>query len=97
MIHHLHVANIKSDGCVNTICSSLDAIDGVEGTVVNITNGAVFVEANREIRDVLTGTLLKLGYPEISTSITNNSFSTIAKSFVSCVRGRLNHLSTATN
>ena len=89
MIHHLNVANIKSDGCANTICSTLDALDGVNSTVVNVTNGAVFVEATNEKRGVLTSTLLDLGYPEINTLKINNSFSTIAKSFISCVKGRL--------
>ena len=89
MIHHLNVANIKSNGCANTICSTLDALDGVKGTVVNITNGAVFVEAGNEERDALTNTLYGLGYPEVNTSRISNSFTTIAKSFVSCVKGRI--------
>lgn len=61
MIYHLNVANIKSNGCANTICSKLDKLDGVDGTVVNISNGAVFVEGKLGLRDVLSDALLDLG------------------------------------
>ncbi len=89
MNYHLNVMNIKSDGCVNTICSTLDALDGVHETVVNITNGTVIVDANRGLHDVLSTTLLDLGYPQVVESKIQNTFSTRAKSIFSCVKGRL--------
>jgi len=97
MIYHLNVANIKSNGCVTTICSKLDKLDGVDGTVVNISNGAVFVEGQLGLRDIISASLLDLGYPEMTSVKINHSFTNIAKSFVSCVKGRLRHLSTETN
>ena len=92
MNYQLNVANIKSNGCANTICSTLDDLDGVNTTVVNITNGAVFVDAIHGLREKLSSTLLDLGYPETFESNIYNTFSTKAKSLVSCVKGRL-HLS----
>lgn len=89
MNYKLNVVNIKCDGCATTICSTLDAIDGVNETVVNIANGAVIVNANDGIRNVLSHTLLDLGYPELSESRFKNTAFTKAKSFFSCVKGRL--------
>lgn len=89
MNYHINVANIKSSGCANTIRATLDSLEGVHETVVNITNGAVLVEANNGIRDVLSTKLLQLGYPEATTSKMRNSFATKAKSFISCIKGRL--------
>ena len=90
MNYCLKVVNIKSDSCANTIRTKLDDLDGVHETVVNVTNGAVFVDANHGLHDILSSSLYNLGYPEISCSRRNNNISTLAKSFVSCVKGRLN-------
>ena len=89
MNYCLKVVNIKSDGCVNTIRTTLNDLDGVHKTEVNMTNGAVFVDANHGLLDVLSSTLYDLGYPAISRSRGNNNISTIARSIISCVKGRL--------
>jgi len=60
--------------------------------VVNISNGAVIVNADGDIRDAISRTLLELGYPESPDSIESklkNTAYTKAKSYLSCIRGRL--------
>ena len=88
MNYQINVANIKSDGCANTIRSTLGEIDGVSDTVVNISNGIVIVDATEGIHDRLALALFKLGYPETMKSRINNSLTTKAKSLISCVKGR---------
>ena len=90
MNYHLNVRNIQSDGCANTICSTLDALDGVNQTVVNVTNGAVIVNADEDVREAVGFALLELGYPEIDHSRFHNTFGIKLKSLISCVKGRLN-------
>lgn len=91
MNYQITVANIRSDGCANTICNSLGAIDGVNDAIVNIANGAVIVSASKDNRAVVSDALLHLGYPESTTSRLRNSIKVRAKSFISCVRGRLKY------
>ena len=84
----LDVSNIKCHGCANTIRNTLDAIDGVNKTFVNVSNGSVIVDADTDIREALSSTLLGLGYPESNQPRINNTFPTKAKSFISCIAGR---------
>lgn len=88
MNYKLDVSNIKCYGCANTIRNTLDAIDGVNETFVNVANGSVIVDANSDIRSALSETLLRLGYPESNQPRINNTFPTKAKSFISCLLGR---------
>ena len=88
----LDVSNIKCYGCANTIRNTLDAIDGVNQTYVNVSNGSVIVDANSDIREALSETLLRLGYPESNQPRINNTFPTKAKSFISCLLGRFKAL-----
>ena len=92
MIYQFNVANIRSDCCAYTICAPFGNFDGVNETDVNITNGAVFVDAINGIKDTLTAALLHLGYPEAEGSKLTNTLSVIAKSIDSCIKGRLQSL-----
>lgn len=87
--YHLHVTNIKCGGCANAIRSSLDALDGVHHTIINITNGSVFVDGNRGIRDKIASKLTDLGYPEADDLMHRSDLRTIARSFLTCMKGRL--------
>lgn len=84
----LDVSNIKCHGCATTIRNTLDAIDGVNQTFVNVSNGSVIVDADSDIREALSKTLLRLGYPETNQPRINNTFPTKAKSLLSCILGR---------
>ena len=95
MNSHLNVVNINSSGCVSTICTTLDALDGVNNTLVNMSNGAVIVDTDDNMRELIITTLSELGYPEAFDSKFKNSLSTRAKSFISCLKGRLKILNTA--
>lgn len=87
--YHLHVANIKCGGCANAIRSSLDALEGVHHTFINITNGSVIVDGNQGLREKITSKLMDLGYPEADDLMHRSSFRTVARSFLSCIKGRL--------
>ena len=82
MTYHLNVVNIKSSGCVNTICATLNNIDGVDRTIVNVTNGVVIVDAINGMHDTLASTLFYLGYPEAKRSRQTSTFSVIEESLL---------------
>lgn len=63
MIHHIKVTNLTCDGCVKTIETALEKIDGVEN--VDFEKSSMTVKVNSTTnREILTKVLFKLGYPE---------------------------------
>lgn len=63
MKHLINVKNIACDGCVNTIQSNLQKIEGVKSVKVE-NKTKVIVEGNLD-KHTLVATLAHLGYPEI--------------------------------
>jgi len=63
MIHQIKVTNVSCDGCVNTIKTELNKIDGVENVSFDKSKLTVKVNSTTN-RETLTKTLLELGYPE---------------------------------
>mgnify|MGYP003921281679 CR=1 FL=1 len=86
MMHTIEVENIKCGGCMNTIRRALLALPGTESVLIDKEQGTVSVEGSARREDVVT-ILNELGYPEKG----NNAFSQKAKSFVSCLVGKLNN------
>jgi copper chaperone CopZ len=86
MTHTIEVENIKCGGCMNTIRRALLAPPGTKDVLIDKEQGIVRVEGSARREDVVT-ILNELGYPEKG----NNTFSQKAKSFVSCLVGRLNN------
>ncbi len=82
----IEVENIKCGGCMNTIRRALLALPGTKDVLIDREKGIVRVEGSASREDVVT-ILNELGYPEKG----NNAFSQKAKSFVSCLVGRLNN------
>jgi copper chaperone len=84
----IKVQNLKCGGCASTITKRLSAMDGV-------FNIEVLKEESKVVFEVQEGTLIEvvkqalhlLGYPEEDSE---NTFSTQAKSYVSCMIGKLN-------
>jgi len=78
------VENIKCGGCSNSIKSKLEGM--VSDVSIDIENGSVAFsyEDESKLEEVRT-TLEKMGYPEIGKS----KFSHKAKSYVSCMMGRV--------
>ncbi len=89
MLYEITVENIKCGGCANSISSKLAALEGVQSVDVDIENGIVRTEADDGMRDALTASLLKMGYPESGTAEGIAAAKAKAKSFVSCAVGRV--------
>jgi copper chaperone len=89
MNYQISVENIKCGGCASTITSKLKALDGIKTVAVDIASGLVSAEGNDGLRDQLSATLLKLGYPESGTAEGMAAAKAKAKSFVSCAIGKM--------
>jgi copper chaperone len=79
-----YVENIKCGGCSKSIKESLLKLTGVHEVEVYVEQGKVCVMGIGLNRFLLAEKLLSLGYPENG----NNSFSTKAKSMISCLIGK---------
>lgn len=81
----IRVDNLKCHGCANTICNSLQKIEGVNLVDVDVENSMVFVDYNDPIGETqITSKLAQLGYPEQGTTTIIQKVS----SYVSCAIGR---------
>ena len=85
----LTLENIKCHGCANTIKNGLLKIQGVEQSDVNVSESKVTVTYTDygDTLNIIKKKLTVLGYPEAG----NNTIGSKAKSFVSCVIGRINN------
>jgi len=89
MLYEISVENIKCGGCANSIRSKLGELEGVDSVEVDVENGIVKADAGEGLRDKLTASLLKMGYPETGTAEGIAAAKAKAKSFVSCAVGRI--------
>ena len=81
------VQNLKCGGCANTIVNQLSTLKNVFNLQVNINEALVtFNCINQEDVLKVKKRLKELGYPSIEDS---NSFSSKAKSFISCATGKI--------
>lgn len=79
------VENIKCGGCMNSIKTSLQKIEGVARVDINQATDTVIVLGNADKSEIINK-LNVLGYPEKG----NNSMVKKAKSYVNCAIGRMN-------
>jgi len=87
------VANIRCEGCANTIKKALSEHFGNSVEVdLEVMPRKVTVELNNLLdEEVFITTLRKLGYPLIDDEISNVESAVMkGKSFVSCAIGKLN-------
>lgn len=81
------VQNLKCGGCAHTISTKLASIKNVSNLQVNVDESKVSFEyLNEEDALNVKEKLKELGYPSVDDT---NSFSSKAKSFVSCATGKL--------
>lgn len=81
------IANLKCQGCENSIKKELLSVSGVEGVEVNHEADSVTVVHDEQVpRELLTSRLYKLGYPEATEE---NGLLLQLKSYASCMIGRL--------
>ena len=83
----LEIQNLKCGGCAHTIISKLNELEGIQNVSVDTETNTVSFE-NEIANAIQTATKLlsKLGYPVNGDT---NSIGKKAKSFVSCVVGRV--------
>jgi copper chaperone CopZ len=87
------VANIRCEGCANTIKKALSEHFGNSVEVdLEVVPRKVTVELNNlSDEEIFIATLRKLGYPLIDDDISNIESAVMkGKSFVSCAIGKLN-------
>ena len=84
----LEIQNLKCGGCVNTIITRLENLDGISEIIVDNEEDTVsFDYIQRNNLEEAKTLLSKLGYPIVGQ---NNPLTKKAKSFVSCAVGRMN-------
>ena len=85
---NIYIQNLKCGGCANTVKSVLAKEKGVQSVDVNVENSLVTIEHTGETgREAFIKNLTQKGYPEIET---DNGTLTKAKSYLSCMIGRMN-------
>ena len=83
----LTIQNLKCEGCISTIAKKLSALHGNHDVKVNLDRSEVTFDYDGELNLLDAKETLKIiGYPEIGTE---NSWSTRAKSYVSCAVGKM--------
>lgn len=85
----IEVENIKCGGCAATIKKRLLEDARIQSVEVDVSSGAITLEASADDFASWKATLLKLGYPERGTAEGLSAAKAMAKSFVSCAIGRM--------
>jgi copper chaperone CopZ len=81
------IQNLKCEGCTSTIAKKLSALHGIHDVKVNLNRSEVAFDYDGELNLLDAKETLKIiGYPEIGTE---NSWSTKAKSYLSCAFGKM--------
>ncbi len=81
------IANLKCGGCEKTIAKSISEINGVKSVSINHEEDLVTINYEGEsTREDFTKKLHSIGYPEATEE---NGLLLKLKSYVSCVRGRM--------
>ena len=81
------VANLKCNGCANTIKNNISSISGVLKVEIDPDHNSVDLEYEDTVdRSTIISTLKKLGYPEATEE---NGLLTQLKSYASCMVGRM--------
>ncbi|WP_222983130.1 heavy-metal-associated domain-containing protein [Flagellimonas meishanensis] len=87
MMTTIVIQNLKCGGCANTIKRNLEKLDGLSKVQVNLEKNEVVLQAvSNSVMERAKESLKHMGYPAVGD---DNSFSTKAKSFMSCATGRL--------
>lgn len=90
---NLIVDNLKCGGCANSIKKQLFAINGVVDVIINKDIAEVKIIHNGNVeRAKVINKLQAIGYPESGTVSGVESIISNAKSFASCVVGRISNV-----
>lgn len=81
------VQNLKCGGCASTITNSLTSIQNISDISVDVEESTItFNSLDNNDALIVKEKLKSLGYPSIDDT---NSFTSKAKSFVSCATGKM--------
>lgn len=81
------VQNLKCGGCASTITNSLTSIQNISDISVDVEESTItFNSLDNDDALIVKEKLKSLGYPSIDDA---NSFTSKAKSFVSCATGKM--------
>ena len=81
------VQNLKCGGCAKTITNKISEISGITVINVDVENSVVsFSSDNTNSAIAVKNKLKSIGYPSIDDE---NTFTSKAKSFVSCATGKI--------
>lgn len=83
------IANLKCNGCANTIKKELSSLTGMKEVSVALEKDAVNVTYYNISRESIINKLHSLGYPEATEK---NGLLLQIKSYGSCMVGRINNL-----
>jgi len=85
--HTIIVQNLKCGGCANTITTKLSELKEVTNVKVNVEESEITFDALDTDLEIVKTKLAKMGYPAEDE---NNSTMQKAKSYVSCMVGKVN-------
>lgn len=91
MRYSIEVENIKCGGCANSIRKGLLDNEQVDTVEVDIEAGLVSIDSDALAREEMALQLAKMGYPEVGSVEGLKAAAAKAKSFVSCVVGRIDY------
>lgn len=87
MENQIEIQNLKCGGCVKTVTTNIESIDGVHAVSVDKETSIVSVDVDsEEVLNRVKEKLYDLGYPEAGEE---NSLGRKAKSMVSCAVGKM--------
>ena len=87
MENQIEIQNLKCGGCVKTVTTNIESIDGVHTVSVDKETSIVSVDVDsEEVLNRVKEKLYDLGYPEAGEE---NSLGRKAKSMVSCAVGKM--------
>lgn len=83
----IYVQNLKCGGCANTLTRGIGSLDRIENVTVDAEASSISFDYQDETQvDEVKQKLKSLGYPAVDE---DNSFGDKAKSYVSCMIGRV--------
>jgi copper chaperone len=85
----IEIENLKCGGCERSILKGLGAMDEISDIMVNQKEQWVQFAGSESIRPKVADKLLSMGYPEKGSLTGLDAGLANAKSFVSCVIGRV--------
>jgi copper chaperone len=89
MKHSISVSNLKCGGCAATIRKAIGKLKGLDSLLIDVDTSVVSFDSDEATMESAKTRLRELGYPENGTVKGLEGVVTAAKSYASCVIGKL--------